>query len=205
MGALATKTKRITPAFSGDDARWEAVVRRDHAADGAFYYAVQTTGVYCRPSCAARLARREHVRFHATRTEAEQAGFRPCQRCRPHETPLAARQAAVVTAACRTIAEAEELPSLDDLAQTAGMSRHHFQRVFKASTGVTPKAYADAHRVRRVRDELRQSETVTESIYTGGFSSSGRFYATSSASLGMTPMAFRAGGSGTLIRFAVGE
>jgi AraC family transcriptional regulator, regulatory protein of adaptative response / methylated-DNA-[protein]-cysteine methyltransferase len=122
MGTSATKSDRMYSSFSGDDARWEAVVRRDPAADGAFYYAVQTTGVYCRPSCAARLARREHVRFHATRTEAEQAGFRPCKRCRPHEAPLAARQAAVVTAACRTIAEAEELRSLDDLAQTAGMS-----------------------------------------------------------------------------------
>jgi AraC family transcriptional regulator of adaptative response/methylated-DNA-[protein]-cysteine methyltransferase len=205
MGTSAMKSDRMSSSFSGDDARWEAVIRRDPTADGTFYYAVQTTGVYCRPSCAARLARREHVRFHATRAEAEQAGFRPCQRCRPHETPLAARQAAVVTAACRTIAEAEELPSLDDLAQTAGMSRHHFHRVFKAFTGVTPKAYADAYRAQRVRDELRQSATVTEAIYAGGFNSSGRFYATSSASLGMTPTAFRAGGSGTLIRFAVGE
>jgi AraC family transcriptional regulator, regulatory protein of adaptative response / methylated-DNA-[protein]-cysteine methyltransferase len=207
MATFATKTDRIWPAFSSDDERWEAVVRRDRTADGAFYYSVRTTSVYCWPSCAARLARREHICFHATCAEAEQAGFRPCKRCRPHEVPLAARQAAVVTAACRAIEqeEAEEMPSLDDLAHTAGMSRYHFHRVFKALTGLTPKAYADAHRTRRVRDELRRSATVTEAIYGGGFHSNGRFYAISSELLGMTPTAFRAGGTGASIRFAVGE
>jgi AraC family transcriptional regulator of adaptative response/methylated-DNA-[protein]-cysteine methyltransferase len=204
MVTLATKTARNSPSFLHDDERWEAVVRRDRAADGAFYYSVRTTGVYCRPSCAARLARRENIRFHATYAEAEQAGFRPCKRCRPSEVSLAARQAAVVAAACRTIEAAEEMPGLDDLAQSAGMSRHHFHRVFKAHTGVTPKAYADAHRARRVRHELTRSATVTEAIYGGGFHSNGRFYALSSELLGMTPTAFRAGGSGTSIRFAVG-
>jgi AraC family transcriptional regulator of adaptative response/methylated-DNA-[protein]-cysteine methyltransferase len=205
MGTFVAKTERIAPVLCDDDARWEAVVRRDHAADGAFYYAVRTTGVYCRPSCAARLARREHVRFHATCAEAEQAGFRPCKRCRPREAPLAARQAAAVAAACRAIAEADEMPSLNDLARTAGMSRYHFHRLFKALTGVTPKAYAGAHRAQRVRDELTRSATVTEAIYGAGFHSGGRFYAASSELLGMTPTAFRAGGSGEVIRFAVGE
>jgi AraC family transcriptional regulator, regulatory protein of adaptative response / methylated-DNA-[protein]-cysteine methyltransferase len=207
MGTLAAKTDRLSSVFSGDDVRWEAVVRRDRAADGVFYYAVRTTGVYCRPSCAARLARREHVRFHATCTEAEQAGFRPCKRCRPREAPLAARQAAAVAAACRAIEEeeAQEMPSLDELAQTAGMSRYHFHRVFKAITGVTPKAYATAHRAQRVRDELSQTDTVTEAIYGAGFHSNGRFYATSSEVLGMTPTVFRSGGIGASIRFAVGE
>jgi AraC family transcriptional regulator of adaptative response/methylated-DNA-[protein]-cysteine methyltransferase len=195
----------MAPAFPSDDARWEAVVRRDRTADGVFYYSVRTTGVYCRPSCAARLARREHVRFHATCAEAEQAGFRPCKRCRPHEAPLASRQAAAVAAACRAIEAAEEMPSLDDLAQAAGMSRYHFHRLFKARTGVTPKAYAEAHRARRVRHELTRSATVTEAIYDGGFHSNGRFYAVSSELLGMTPTAFRTGGTGTSIRFAVGE
>ena len=207
MVTLATATDRISPAFSSDDERWGAVVRRDRTADGAFYYAVRTTGVYCRPGCAARLARREHVCFHATCAEAEQAGFRPCKRCRPHEAPLAVRQAAAVAIACRAIQreEAEEMPSVDDLAQTAGMSRHYFHRVFKALTGLTPKAYADAHRARRVRDELTRSATVTAAIYGGGFHSNGRFYAISSELLGMTPTAFRAGGTGASIRFAVGE
>jgi AraC family transcriptional regulator of adaptative response/methylated-DNA-[protein]-cysteine methyltransferase len=193
------------PAFASDDARWEAVRRRDGAADGVFYYSVLTTGVYCRPSCASRLARRDNVAFHATCEEAEAAGFRPCQRCRPNEAPLAERHAAVVAHACRLIEEAEEAPSLDALAKSGGMSRFHFHRVFKAVTGVTPKAYAAARRAERVRDELAQCATVTEAIYGAGFNSSGRFYAASPDLLGMTPTAFRSGGNGAAIRFAVGE
>ena len=165
----------------------EAVVQRDRAADGAFYYSVRTTGVYCRPSCAARLARREHVRFHATREEAEQAGFRPCKRCRPTEPALAEQYAAVVAKACHLIEAAEDMLNLEALAATAGMSRFHFHRIFKTLTGVTPKAYAAAHRAQRVRDELSRTDTVTEAIYGAGFHSNGRFYATSSEVLGMTP------------------
>ena len=193
------------PRFAGDDDRWAAVVRRDRSADGAFYYSVRTTGVYCRPSCGSRLARRENVRFHATCEEAERAGFRPCRRCRPDEAALAERHATAVAKACRMIETADDAPRLDALAQAAGMSRYHFHRVFKAATGVTPKAYAAAHRARRVRDALSTSETVTDAIYGAGFNSSGRFYATSDQFLGMTPKRFRAGGEGASIRFAVGE
>src|SRR5271163_1190524 len=103
--------------FSTDDERWGALERRERGADGAFYYSVRTTGVYCRPSCAARLPRRENVRFHATPEEAERAGFRACKRCRPNE---ASAHAAAVASACRLIAEAEEMPSLDTLAGAAG-------------------------------------------------------------------------------------
>ena len=205
MIAVASEREPASPRFVTADERWAAVMRRDVAADGRFYYSVRTTGVYCRPSCAARLARRENVAFHATCAEAEAAGFRPCKRCRPNEAALAERQAAAVAGACRLIEEAEEAPSLDALAKAAGLSRFHFHRVFKAVTGVTPKAYADAHRARRVRDELAQRETVTEAIYGAGFNSSGRFYAASAGLLGMTPTEFRAGGEGASIRFAVGE
>ena len=191
--------------FSTDAERWEAVARRDPAADGAFLYSVRTTGVYCRPSCAARLANRENVRFHLTCAEAERAGFRPCKRCRPNEASLGQRNAAAITAACRLIEQAEETPSLDALAKRAGMSRFHFHRVFKQVTGVTPRSYAAAHRAKRVRDELAGSGSVTAAIYNAGFNSSGRFYAASSDLLGMTPSAFRKGGSGAEIRFAVGE
>ena len=193
-----------SPPFSNDDARWEAVARRDRAADGAFYYAVHTTGVYCRPSCAARLARREHVRFYTTCTEAEQAGFRACKRCRPDEPALATQYVAVVAEACRLIETAEDTPSLEALAAAAGMSRFHFHRIFKTLTGVTPKAYATAHRAQRVRDALARSATVTDAIYGAGFHSSGRFYTTSSEVLGMTPTDFRSGGHGTSMHFAVG-
>jgi AraC family transcriptional regulator of adaptative response/methylated-DNA-[protein]-cysteine methyltransferase len=204
-----TNRKNPRPTFRNDDELWEAVRRRDPAADAAFYYGVQTTGVYCRPTCAARLPRRENVSFHNTCADAERAGFRPCKRCRPNEPTLADRHAVTVHNACRMIEEAQEeardLPSLDALAQAAGLSRFHFHRVFKALTGVTPKAYADAYRARRVRDALTHDRTVTEALYGAGFNSNGRFYAASSGLLGMTPTEFRAGGDGTVIRFAVGE
>ena len=199
------ETIRSTPRQSNDDACWRAVERRDREADGTFVYSVRTTGVYCRPACASRLARRENVAFHATCADAERAGFRPCKRCRPNEASLAERQAAAVANGCRLIEEAEELPSLDTLARAAGLSRFHFHRVFKAVTGVTPKVYADAHRGKRVRAELTRTDTVTEAIYGAGFNSNGRFYAASSDLLGMTPKEFRAGGRGNVIRFAVGE
>jgi AraC family transcriptional regulator of adaptative response/methylated-DNA-[protein]-cysteine methyltransferase len=205
MVSLATRADHAPPSFLNDDERWEAVKRRDRAADGHFYFSVRTTGVYCRPSCAARLPRRENVRFHATSADAERAVFRPCKRCRPNEAGLAERQASVVAKACRQIQEADEMPSLDALAEAAGMSRFHFHRIFKAHTGVTPKAYADAHRARRMRHELTRSGTVTEAIYGAGFNSSGRFYAAAPDRLGMTPTEFRAGGNGASIRFAVGQ
>jgi AraC family transcriptional regulator of adaptative response/methylated-DNA-[protein]-cysteine methyltransferase len=193
------------PASPRDDARWEAVVARDAAFDGQFYYSVATTGVYCRPSCAARLAKRANVRFHATRADAEQAGFRPCKRCQPDQPPLDRRHAEKVAQACRLIETAEAAPSLDALAEAVDLSPHHFHRIFKATLGVTPKAYAIAHRHKRVRDELGRSGTVTEAIYESGFNSNGRFYASSSEVLGMTPTDFRAGGANQAMRFAIGE
>src|SRR5262245_34430436 len=196
---------RAKTSFATDESRWEAVKRRDRAADGAFYYSVRTTGVYCRPSCGARQPRRENVAFHASPAAAEKAGFRPCKRCRPTEAALAERQAAAVARACRLIEQADELPNLADLAQSAGLSRFHFHRVFKQVTGVTPKAYAAGHRGKRVREELTASNSVTEAIYGAGFNSNGRFYAAASGLLGMTPTQFRAGGSGNVIRFAVGQ
>lgn len=191
--------------FSDDESRWQAVTSRDAAADGAYVYSVRTTGVYCRPTCPARLAKRENVRFHATCQEAEAAGFRACKRCKPKGDSLAERQTAAVARACRLIEESEEMPNLDDLAESAGMSSYHFHRVFKARTGLTPRKYAAAHRSRRVRNELTECETVTEAIYAAGFNSNSRFYESSREILGMTPTTFRAGGSGASIRFAVGE
>lgn len=191
--------------FDSDEAKWKAVLTRDAAADGAFVYAVRTTGIYCRPTCASRRPRRENAEFHADGSAAERAGYRPCQRCRPQEAPLAQRHAASVARACRLIKASDELPSLDELAQVAGMSRFHFHRVFKSITGLTPKAYGAAWRAERVRAELLNSETVTEAIYDAGFHSSGRFYAGSNRMLGMTPQRYRAGGEGMEIRFALGE
>ena len=205
MTGMALDTPAVSTRFANDDDRWSAVARRDPAADGVFFYSVRSTGVYCRPSCAARLPRRGNVSFHRSTSDAERAGFRPCKRCRPNDAPLAARRAAAVARACRLIEESETMPTLDALAASVGMSRFHFHRVFKAVTGVTPQEYAAAHRASRVRRELRESPTVTDAIYGAGFNSNGRFYATAAKVLGMTPTDYRAGGSGASIRFAIGE
>ena len=198
-------THTTTAMFTDETERWAAVARRDAAADGQFFYSVSTTGVYCRPSCPSRRARREHVRFHSTVADAERAGFRACKRCRPNQPSLADERVLAVGRACRLIERADGLPALEALAKTAGLSRFYFHRVFKAVTGVTPKAYAAAHRARRVRDELTRQSTVTDAIYGAGFNSNGRFYAAAPGVLGMTPTRFRAGGAGESIRFAVGE
>ena len=187
------------------DPRWAAVMARDAAADGKFVYSVRTTGVYCRPSCPARHARPENVAFHPTPAAAQEAGFRPCKRCRPEQLPLAARQAEKIAALCRTIENAEQTPSLAELAAQSGLSAYHLHRVFKAITGLTPHAYARAQRAQRLRRELPHSASVTEAIYAAGYNSNGRFYAESQQVLGMTPSAYRAGGAQTEIRFAVGQ
>jgi AraC family transcriptional regulator, regulatory protein of adaptative response / methylated-DNA-[protein]-cysteine methyltransferase len=188
-----------------DNDRWTAVSERRLEADGAFYYSVKTTGVYCRPSCPSRRPRRENVGFHLTSDDAERAGFRPCRRCRPNEATRSTRYAAVVAQACRLIDGAEEEPSLETIARAVGLSRFHFHRVFRAVTGITPKAYAAARRAHRVREALPTQTTITEAVYEAGFNSSGRFYADVSATLGMRPAAFRSGGAGERIRFAVTE
>jgi AraC family transcriptional regulator of adaptative response/methylated-DNA-[protein]-cysteine methyltransferase len=205
MISVTIRNEKVPTAYASDAERWAAVMRRDQRADGKFYYAVRTTGVYCRPSCPSRHALRENVSFHESCAAAEQAGFRPCKRCRPNQAGLGARHAAAVAHACRAIETAVELPDLASLAAGAGMSQFHFHRVFKSVTGVTPKAYAAAHRTQRVRKNLPRSETVTDAIYDAGFNSAGRFYANSPAVLGMTPTRFRTGGTGAAIRFAVGE
>ena len=199
------KAKARPGHFDDAESRWQALLRRDPETAGEFFYSVRTTGVYCRPSCPARLPKRTNVRFHATCEEAERSGFRPCKRCRPNDALLVERQQDAVARACRIIEDAEEAPNLAELAEGVGMSRYHFHRVFKMSTGVTPKAYADAQRAQRVRNELSKGATVTEAIYNAGFNSNGRFYASSTEQLGMTPTAFRGGGDGLTIRFAVGE
>ena len=186
------------------DPRWTALRARDARADGTFFYSVKTTGVYCRPSCGARPARPENVAFHATAAAARAAGFRPCKRCQPDQPPLAERQAAQVAALCRLIEHADPAPTLEALASHAGWSAFHTHRLFKTITGVTPRAYAAAHRAARVRGELRTRATVTEAIYGAGYSSSARFYERSTEVLGMTPTTYRAGGAELEIRFAIG-
>jgi AraC family transcriptional regulator, regulatory protein of adaptative response / methylated-DNA-[protein]-cysteine methyltransferase len=195
----------MTTRKSTDDARWDAVVSKDKRADGQFYFSVRTTGVYCRPSCPARRARRENVAFHLSCEAAEAAGFRSCKRCRPREASQSERDAALIARACSLIEKSDEPLRLASLAAASGLSPFHFHRLFKAGTGLTPKAYAEAHRADRVRKALPSSKTITAAIYDAGFSSNGRFYASSAQVLGMTPGRYRAGGQWIQIRFAIGE
>jgi AraC family transcriptional regulator of adaptative response/methylated-DNA-[protein]-cysteine methyltransferase len=192
-------------AFADDQAKWDAVQRRDRAADGQFLYSVLTTGVYCRPSCASRPKRRENVAFYPTADAAERAGYRPCKRCRPDLAPREAREAAIAEAACRTIETSEEMPRLDALAAEAGISPHHFHRMFKRVVGVTPGAYAAQCRQGRTQAALGARATVTEAAYEAGFNSSGRFYESAGAMLGMTPTAWKKGGAGETMWHAIGE
>jgi AraC family transcriptional regulator of adaptative response/methylated-DNA-[protein]-cysteine methyltransferase len=185
-----------------DDQRWDAVLRRDRAADGAFVTGVLSTGIYCRPSCAARHPSRANVRFFANGNEARDFGLRPCLRCRPDE--VAADEAGIARAIA-LIEQAEEPPSLEQLAQAAGYSPFHFHRLFRRATGVTPAAYARAHRARRAERALKESETVTEALYDAGYAAPARFYADSADRLGMTPSRWRDGGRGETIRWGVAE
>lgn len=196
---------RKRAARTMEDPRWAAVLARDERADGTFCYSVETTGVYCRPSCSARRARPENVRFHATAQEAEEAGFRACKRCKPGQRSLAEEHADKVADACRLIEAAEKAPTLEALAATAGLSPFHFHRVFKAAVGLTPRQYAKAHRAARLRLALDESSSVTQAMYGAGYGSNGRFYEESNGVLGMTPSTYRVGGADTDIRFAVGE
>ncbi len=188
-----------------NDPRWTRMVTRDASADGSFVYSVKSTGVYCRPSCAARTPLPRNVAFHADPAAAEAAGFRPCKRCKPDQAPRGERHAALVAAACRRIEAAEEPLSLGELADGAGISPYHFHRLFKAITGLTPKGYADAHRAGRVRDALGKGAQVTEALYDAGFGSSGRFYAAADGALGMLPATYRKGGAAAEIRYGIGD
>jgi AraC family transcriptional regulator of adaptative response/methylated-DNA-[protein]-cysteine methyltransferase len=208
---LSETTRRSPPEADDRDVddrdalRWRTVLARDHGADGVFVYSVRTTGVYCRPSCPSRAARRENVDFHETCAAAEGAGFRACARCHPNGASQAERDARLVARACRLIEAAETAPTLDGLARSAGLGASRFHRVFKSVTGVTPRAYASAHRAARAEAGLRAGGTITAAIHDAGFNAASRFYETADARLGMTPSAFRAGGDGARIMFAIGQ
>jgi AraC family transcriptional regulator of adaptative response/methylated-DNA-[protein]-cysteine methyltransferase len=181
---------------------WQAFTRRDRKFDGRFVIGVLTTGIYCRPSCAARQPRRENVRFFANGCEARTAGLRACKRCRPDEV---ARDEAAVLVAIDEIKSSEGLPQLAELAQAVGYSPTHFQRVFTRATGLSPAAYARALREERAREALASGGSVTEAIYEAGFEAASRFYDSMEGKLGMAPSAWVRGGAGVTIRWAVVE
>ncbi|NWA28481.1 bifunctional DNA-binding transcriptional regulator/O6-methylguanine-DNA methyltransferase Ada [Pseudomonas gingeri] len=187
------------------DPRWQAVLARDASADGDFVYGVKTTGVYCRPSSGARRPNPENVEFFDNPEQAEAAGYRPSRRAAADQTSLNEQHVALVTRACQLIDGSENSPSLNPLAEQLGLSPFHFHRVFKAVTGLTPKAYATAHRAGKLRAQLARGGSVTDALYEAGFNASSRFYESSNAVLGMKPSDYRAGGANTDIRFAIGQ
>jgi AraC family transcriptional regulator of adaptative response/methylated-DNA-[protein]-cysteine methyltransferase len=206
MNASAKTAVRVAATL--EDPRWVQVAARDHAADGRFVYSVKSTGVYCRPSCAARLARPENIAFHASCADAERAGFRPCKRCKPNEASLPEQRTAKITEACRIIETSEAIPDLKTLAARVGLSAYHFHRLFKQFIGLTPRQYGAAQREQKLRTQLGISNprsSITDAIFDAGYQSSRRFYAKSDQLLGMTPSRYRAGGVNTAIRFALGE
>ncbi|MBM7048514.1 bifunctional DNA-binding transcriptional regulator/O6-methylguanine-DNA methyltransferase Ada [Rhizobium lusitanum] len=205
MTISARMTQPTSTLSVAEDPRWACIVARDKAADGHLWYSVTTTRVYCRPSCPSRIANPQNVAFHDTLESARATGFRPCKRCNPEGLSLECENAALVAKACRIIEESEEEPSLEELADAVGRSSSYFHRVFKATTGLTPKNYAAADRSKKVRKGLATGNSVTEAIYDAGFNSSGRFYEKSTGMLGMTPSQYRAGGANEEIKFAVGQ
>lgn len=186
---------RIDP----DDA-WAAFEQRDRAWDGRFVVAVSSTRIYCKPSCPARHPRRENVSFLPDGAAARSAGYRACLRCRPDQV---ARDSVAVAEAIAAIERGDGAPALAALAATVGYAPHHFHRLFKRATGVTPAAYARAVRARRVTEALGTGSSVTDAIYDAGYAAPSRFYDDAARRMGMTPSAWTRGGAGVTIRWTV--
>jgi AraC family transcriptional regulator of adaptative response/methylated-DNA-[protein]-cysteine methyltransferase len=208
MVALAESQKlsqEPVAAENQEEIYWQAVLERDQSRDGTFFYGVRSTGIYCRPSCPSRRPGRDQVVFFRQPAQAEQAGFRPCRRCRPLEA--ANYQAELVQQACRYIEEnitrPEGPPALAELGQQVGLSPFHLQRLFKRLTGVSPRQYAEAYRLGQLKTRLKDQENVTGALYSAGYGSSSRLYERASESMGMTPASYRRGGPGTAIHYTV--
>lgn len=193
-----------------DDQRWQATLNRDPASDGAFVYAVTTTGIYCRPICPSRRPRRENARFFDLPGAAEAAGFRACKRCRPEAAEIQDPQVRAVQQVCEMIeaemADGEEgLPTLNRLAVEVGLSPHHLQRTFKRLMGISPRDYADARRLDRFKQGLKSGVGIAEATYDAGYGSSSRVYEKSNGRLGMTPATYAKGGRDMRIAYTVAD
>jgi AraC family transcriptional regulator of adaptative response/methylated-DNA-[protein]-cysteine methyltransferase len=184
------------------DPRWTAVASRDREADGGFVYAVTSTGIYCRPSCPSRRPDRSRVTFFDSPADAQAAGFRACKRCRP-DRPLLDPWIDKIQRACVYLANVEGQTSLMTLARRVGGSPYHLQRNFKRIVGVTPREFADARRLDKVKSRLRSGLDVTAAVFDAGYGSSSRFYERAARKLGMVPSRYRAGGAGAQIRYAI--
>jgi len=192
-----------TRLYATDESRWQAVVTREPEADGHFFLGVKTTGIYCRPVCPSRMPNRQNVQFFDDDQAAEAAGYRPCKRCKPQAMEEADASVQAIIQTCRIIEEAEQQPSLQQLADEVGLSKYHFHRLFKKIVGVTPRQYAAEKRTQRVREELQKETAVTDAMYKAGFESSSRFYETAASSLGMKPREYLLGAPGLSIRYAI--
>lgn len=214
--------KKVDHKTRKDESRWRAVQHRDRGADGAFVYAVRSTGIYCRPSCPSRKPARNQVVFFSAPAAAEQEGFRACRRCRPDKAPAKDPRIAMVAMICRQIdeqvlADASSLESsngngesnarltLAALSAKAGMSPHQLERGFQKVMGITPRQYADAQRMRRLKSNLQEGDNVTTALYEAGYSSSSRLYERAPEQLGMTPAAYGRGGAGMQIHYAIAD
>ena len=187
-----------------DEECWRATEARDAASDGAFVFAVASTGIYCRPSCPSRRPKRQNVAFYALPEAAERAGYRACLRCKPRETAAADPRIEAVRQTCRYIEDHDQsLPTLAALGAHVGLSPHHLQRVFKRHMGISPRQYADARRLERLKASLKAGDQVTGALYAAGYGSSSRLYEKAPAQLGMTPATYRKGGAGARIGYTI--
>ena len=212
----STNRARNTAAYRRGEQFWQAVQSRDRGADGAFVYAVRSTGIYCRPSCPSRKPGRKQVLFFPLPEAAEQKGFRPCRRCRPRTAKLSDPRTEAVARVCREI-EARIHDSLDSgasdeapltlaaLSAPVCMSPHQLERAFRSVMGITPRQYADAHRMRRFKSRLKKGDDVTTALYDAGFGSSSRLYERAPSQLGMTPATYRQGGAGMEIHYTIAD
>lgn len=191
--------------YSTDAERWKAVVDREKSADGCFYYAVKTTGIFCRPSCSSKLPNRENVEYFLSCQDAQESGYRACKKCRPTGTTGKDEAEQKVIKACRIIEKSNAVPKLGDLAKEVGLSPYHFHRLFKKHVGVTPKQFASSHRSKRFRDSLKSNESITEAFYEAGYSSSSGVYNKNQDHLSMKPKKYKAGGVGITIHYGVAE
>jgi AraC family transcriptional regulator of adaptative response/methylated-DNA-[protein]-cysteine methyltransferase len=195
----------VETQIMSDAERWRAVVTRDRRLDGAFVYGVRSTGIYCRVGCPARRPRRNQVEFFSIPAAAERAGYRACRRCRPRDAIRRHPQVQLVERACRILDDAAERLTLADLGRRLGVSPAHLQRVFRRVAGISPRAYAEVRRTRRLRAGLRRGASVSHAVYDAGYGSPSRVYEGRSRSIGMTPASYRAGGEGERIAFTTAD
>jgi AraC family transcriptional regulator of adaptative response/methylated-DNA-[protein]-cysteine methyltransferase len=204
MSALMKEQMNLLPDETV--AQWQAVLRKDPLFDGQFVFAVNSTGIYCRPSCPSRRPHRERVSFFQLPEQAEQAGFRACLRCHPRDAGTRDPQIQMAQAICQLIDQNDGEPlTLAGLSKLLGVSSFHLQRTFKAVMGITPKDYAETSRVKRFKQGVRKGEAITNAIYDAGFGSSSRLYESAAAQLGMTPATYGKGGRGAMINYAIVE